>query len=187
MPVMISETEHVYEAGATAGAGAVLAEPVAQLLEASGHCVTLRFRGEPVTVVAEIDPAGVARRHGPPMTDPMHLELATGIGPAPWWPRPVRLHAVITHRKDPVRAVRRASRWASYSARAAVAPASRVDDRALVEAQARGVWMIGYQESGVTSARLMAPGETGPSAGAERGLAHRLLDELIWQTLLNLD
>ncbi|RSN55831.1 hypothetical protein DMH08_25500 [Actinomadura sp. WAC 06369] len=184
---MISEVDLLRPAdGAPAGETAGWAAPVARLAQIPGHCLTVRFRGEPVTVVAELDEAGVARRQEPPVTDAAHLELLTGIGAAPRWPRPVRLNAVITHRKDPVRAVRRASRWASYASRIAVAPAARVDDRALVGAHARGVWVVGYEEDRPSPFRLAAHGEDGPSAGSERGLGHRLLDELIWDALQNL-
>lgn len=183
---MISEVGHVQRACASAGELAGWAAPVARLAQVPGHCVTLWFRGEPVTVVAEVDRDGVAQRHGPPVTDAMHLELLTGIGSAPWWPRPVRLHAVITHRKDPVRAVRRASRWASYASRIAVAPAARINDRALVEAYARGVWVIGYEQGQPSPLRLAVHGEDGPATGCEPGLGHRLLDELVWNALRNL-
>ncbi|MGP4027164.1 hypothetical protein [Actinomadura sp. 3N407] len=116
------------------------------------------------------------------MTDLLHLELLTGIGPAPWWPRPVRMYATITYRKDPLRAVQRASRWASYSARVAVTPRARIGDRALVEAHARGVWLIGREED-TEILRVVSPGERGAAPGSKHGLAHRLLDELIWEAL----
>ena len=78
-------------------------------------------------------------------------------------------------------AVQRASRWASYSARVAVVPEARFNDRALLEARLRGVWVATASGSG--QLQIVLTGERTSVAGSERGLAHRLLDELIWEAL----
>ena len=96
-------------------------------------------------LLAKHDPAGQRRRaaHVPqPVTDPLRLELLTGSGDAPSSPRPVALGAVIEACANPVLAVQQASRWASYAARVAVTPLAGLNDRALLEAQLRGVWVV---------------------------------------------
>ena len=115
------------------------------------------------------------------MTDPLHLELLSGAGEAVHWRRPVLLQAVIESRSDPVLAVQRASRWASYSARVAVVPKGRLNDRALLEARLRGVWVVVRGELGQLQIAMV--GERMSTAGSLRGLSHRLLDELIWEAL----
>jgi len=119
------------------------------------------------------------------VTDPLRLELLTGSGEAPDWPRPVVLGAVIEALADPVMAVQRASRWASYAARVAVVPAARLDDQALLEAQLRGVWVVAADASG--HCVVAVEGERSAAPGSVRGLAHRLLDELAWEALLRQD
>jgi hypothetical protein len=145
------------------------------------------FRGSPVRVLAEYDLEGQGlRTEAPePVTDPVCLELLTGSGQASDWPRPVVLGAVIEACPDPVVAVQQASRWASYAARVAVVPEARLDDRALLEAQLRGVWVVAVRGSG--RFELAGEGERRPSPGSIRGLAHRLLDELTWAALLRQD
>jgi hypothetical protein len=148
-----------------------------------GRLVTVTFRGTRVRVLAEHDRAAQrARPAAPrPVPDLPHLELLTGAGVAPDWPRPVVLHAAIEARADPLLAVQRASRWASYAARVAVVTGQPLSDEVLLEAWLRGVWVIARVRGG----RLMvaAAGQRGPAAGSARGLPHRLLDELIWAEL----
>lgn len=141
------------------------------------------FRGTRVRVLAEHDLAGQCLRAGAPepVTDPLRLELLTGSGEAPDWPRPVVLGAVIEALPDPVMAVQRASRWASYAARVAVVPAVRLDDQTLLEAQLRGVWVVTVDMSGRCA--VAVEGECTAAQGSVRGLAHRLLDELVWEAL----
>lgn len=153
------------------------------LLGMHGQLVIVSFRGARVRVLASHNPGGQQARvsvAAEPVTDPYHLELLSGADDASSWPRPVFLHAVIEPRLDPVLAVQRASRWASYAARVAVAPEGRLNDRAVLEAQLRGVWIAASSPSQL---RIVAAGEQGPAAGSVRGLAHRLLDELIWAAL----
>jgi hypothetical protein len=153
-----------------------------------GHQVHIPdFRGVRVRVLAEHDLAGQRRRgQAPePVTDPLRLELLTGSGEAPGWPRPVVLGAAIEAFPDPVVAVQRASRWASYAARVAVVPQARLNDGALLEAQLRGVWVVAADGSG--RFEVAAEGERAAVPGSARGLAHRLLDELAWAALLRRD
>ena len=153
------------------------------LLAMSGKLLILSFRGSKVRVLAEQHPAGQRARPGSavPVTDLVQLELLTGVAEAPDWPRPVSLRAIIEARSDPVLAVQQASRWASYSARVAIAPKAALNDQALLEARLRGVWLITV--SGPRRFEVAVTGETGPVAGSARGLSHRLLDELIWREL----
>jgi hypothetical protein len=154
-----------------------------------GHQVPIPdFRGSRVRVLAEHNLAGQHLRAGEapgPVTDPLRLELLTGSGEAAGWPRPVLLGAVIEAFADPVMAVQRASRWASYAARVAVVPAARIDDKALLEAQLRGVWVVTADTAGRCA--VAAEGEAAAAPGSARGLAHRLLDELTWEALLRRD
>jgi hypothetical protein len=153
-----------------------------------GHQVPIPdFRGLRVRVLAEHDLAGQRlRAEAPePVTDPLRLELLTGSGEAPDWHRPVVLGAVVEAFPDPVMAVQRASRWASYAARVAVVPEARLSDRALLEAQLRGVWVVTAGASG--RFEVAAEGERAAAPGSVRGLAHRLLDELAWEALLRQD
>jgi hypothetical protein len=153
-----------------------------------GHQVPIPdFRGMRVRVLAEHDLADQRRRaQAPePVTDPLRLELLTGSGEAPGWPRPVVLGAVIEAFPDPVAAVQRASRWASYAARVAVVPQARLNESALLEAQLRGVWVVTADASGRFD--VAAEGERAAVPGSARGLAHRLLDELAWAALLRRD
>ena len=149
----------------------------------SGKVLILSFRSSKIRVLAEQYPAGQRARPGSaePVTDPVQLELLTGVAEAPDWPRPVSLKAIIEARSDPVLAVQQASRWASYSARVAITPKAALNDQALLEARLRGVWLIAA--SGAQQFEVTVTGETGPAAGSARGLAHRLLDELIWREL----
>jgi hypothetical protein len=116
------------------------------------------------------------------VTDPLHLELLTGAADAPGWLRPVALHAAIEARADPLLAVQRASRWASYAARLAVVPAERLSDQVLLEARPRGVWLVAAAGK-AHKFRVVVAGQRRPTAGSARGLPHRLLDELIWTEL----
>lgn len=156
---------------------------LSDLLGVSGKVVILRFRGARIRVFAAENPEGQHARSAvaEPVTDPLHLELLSGLGEAPDWPRPVFLHAIIETRSDPVLAVQRASRWASYSPRVAVVPQVRLSERALLEAQLRGVWVVAASAPGKFHVALA--GERAPAAGSVRGLAHRLLDELVWEAL----
>jgi hypothetical protein len=149
----------------------------------SGKVVILRFRGAKIQVIAADNLEGQRARSAgaEPVTDPLHLELLTGSGEAPDWPRPVLLRAIIETRSDPMLAVQRASRWASYSARVAVVPCSRLNDRVRLEARLRGVWVVAANASG--QLQTVVAGERTSVAGSVRGLAHRLLDELIWEAL----
>jgi len=154
-----------------------------------GHQVPIPdFRGARVRLLAEHNLAGQRLRAGEapgPVTDPLRLELLTGSGEATGWPRPVVLGAVIEAFADPVMAVQRASRWASYAARVAVVPAARLDDKALLEAQLRGVWVVTADTAGRCA--VAVEGEAAAVPGSARGLAHRLLDELAWEALLRRD
>jgi hypothetical protein len=153
------------------------------LLTMSGKLLILSFRGSKIWVLAEQCPEGQRARPCPavPVTDPVQLELLTGMGEAPDWPRPVLLKAIVESRSDPLLAVQHASRWASYGARVAVVPKAELNDKAFLEARLRGVWLIAASTS--RQFEVAVPGETGPVAGSSRGLAHRLLDELIWREL----
>ena len=153
------------------------------LLDMPNNLVIVSFRGTKIRVIAGDNPAGQSSRPAAtePITDPLHLELLTGSGEAPDWPRPVLLQAIIETRSDPVLAVQRASRWASYCARVAIVPQARLNDRALLEARLRGVWVVTASASGQFQVALS--GERAAAAGSVRGLAHRLLDELIWEAL----
>jgi hypothetical protein len=157
---------------------------LSELLGMPSKLVTTSFRGARIQVLAAQHPTGrVDRPVAPePVTDPLHLELLSGSGEAPGWRSPVVLHAVIEPRADPALAVRKASRWASYAARVAVVPQERLNDRTLLEAKLRGVWVVVVDEHG--EMRIAAPGERGPVKGSVRGLAHRLLDELVWAAML---
>lgn len=157
---------------------------LSELLGMPSELVTIGFRGARIQVLAAQDPAArVERTAAPgPVTDPLHLELLSGSGEAPGWRRPVMLHAVIEWRADPALAVRNASRWASYAARVAVVPQERLNDRALLEAELRGVWVVVVSDGG--ELRIVVQGERGPAEGSMRGLAHRLLDELIWAAMV---
>jgi hypothetical protein len=148
-----------------------------------GKVVTLNFRGTRIIVIAAENPEGqrAGSAAAEPVTDLLHLELLSGSGEAPGWPRPVLLQAVIEARSDPVLAVQRASRWASYSARVAVVPQARLNDRALLEARLRGVWVIAASASG--QLQIALAGERASAASSVRGLTHRLLDELTWEAL----
>lgn len=133
-------------------------------------------------MIAADDPQGQrARSAAGPVTDPCHLELLSGSGQAPEWVRPVLLQAVVESRSNPMLAVQRASRWASYSARVAVVPQARLNDRALLEAQLRGVWLVAVSAPG--QFQVAVAGERMSVAGSVRGLDHRLLDELAWEAL----
>ena len=146
--------------------------------------VITRFRRARIQVLAARAPGARADRlpAPAPVTDPVHLELLSGSGEAPEWPRPVVLHAVVEARTDPLLAVRHASRWASYAARVAVVPRARLNDRALLEAGLLGVWVVAAADDG--KLQIAVPGERGPAEGSVRGLAHRLLDELIWAAMI---
>lgn len=156
---------------------------VAALIGLPGQAVTVSFRGRRCTVLAQLRPTGLACRPlhcREPITDVMSLELVSGSGQAPDWPRPVDLHALIETGRDALRTVQRASRWASYAARVAVVPAERVTERACLEASLRGVWIITVGEP----SRVVVTGESGPVTGARRGVVHRWLDEIVAQALL---
>jgi hypothetical protein len=165
------------------GKGVVVSDELrlANAIGMPGKLVKLRFRSGQVVVLAVPDPSVEAERPEGPVTDPLHLELLTGAGDAPSWLRPVVIHAVVEARKEPLLAVMRASRWASYSARVAVAPAARVGDRALLEAQLRGVWLVTIDGSG--QCEVAVQGERGAVNGSARNLQHRLLDEMVWAAI----
>jgi hypothetical protein len=55
----------------------------------------------------------------------------------------------------------------------------------LLEAQLRGVWVVTATASG--RCEVAAEGELTAAPGSVPGLAHRLLDELVWETLLRRD
>lgn len=151
------------------------------LLGVLGQPVTVTFRGRRCTVVAQLqlDRPGRPPGYREPITDILSLELISGQGEQPDWPRPVCLHAIIETGRDALRTVYRASRWASYAARVAVVPEECLSEQACLEASLRGVWVI------VTggSSRVAVSGQWGPAAGAARGLLHRLLDEVVAEAL----
>ena len=157
------------------------------LLGMPSELVTVSFRAARVHVLASLALDGEMVRVGAPapVTDPLHLELLSGPGEAPGWQRPATVHAVIEARTNPVLAVQSASRWASYAARVAVVPQSRLNDKVLLEAQLRGVWLVTANESGCLE--VAAVGERGPAEGSVRGLPHRLLNELVWAALIARD
>jgi hypothetical protein len=161
--------------------------PLPGLLGMGHQLLILSFRKDRVRVLAGHNPEGQqCRAQAPaPVTDPLRLELLTGSGEAPGWGRPVSLEAVVEACPDPVLAVQRASRWASYAARVAVVPQERLDDRALLEAQLRGVWVVTAAPAG--RFEVAVAGERAAAAGSVRGLAHRLLDELAWEALRRRD
>jgi hypothetical protein len=100
---------------------------LALLLGAAGEAFAVTFRGTRVHVLADQDVAGQARRTARyPVIDLLHLELLTGAGEVPDWPRPVVLHAIVEARADPLLAVQRASRWASYASRVALVDQARL-------------------------------------------------------------
>lgn len=153
-------------------------DEVPALMSLSARPVKVAFRGRHCTVLAT--PRTDVLHHRPqidqaPITDVLGLELVSGSGEQPNWPRPVRLYAIIETGGEAVRAVHRATRWASYAARAAVVPEECVTEDACLEAALRGVWLITTGES----TRVVVAGERGPVAGAARGLLHRLLDEVV--------
>jgi len=152
------------------------------LLNVPGQACTVRLRGQSLTVIAELAESGLglgARRRDP-ITDVLALELASGSGQNVDWPRPVALHAVVVAGQDAVRTVQRASRWASYASRVAVVPAERVSDHVRAEASLRGVWLVAADQP----PSVVSAGEIGPTPGSERGLLHRLLDEVVLDVLV---
>jgi hypothetical protein len=153
------------------------------LLTMPGKVVKLSFRGARIRVLAAENPTGLCARPAmtEPVTDPCQLELLSGPGEVSDWPRPVSVHAIIEVGSDPLVVVQRASRWASYSARVAIAPSARLNDQALLEAQLRGVWLLLTSTSGQLQVAIV--GEQTAASGSVRGLAHRLLDELVWEAL----
>jgi hypothetical protein len=150
-------------------------DAVPGLLGLPGRVCRTRFRGESVTVVADT----TADRS--PITDVLSLELVSGSGEDSDWPRPVVVHAVVVTGRDALRAVQRASQWASYAARVAIVPADRVSDHVLAEAGLRGVWLLTAEPG--KDPRVVSPGETGLTLGAARGLLHRLLDEVVLEAM----
>lgn len=153
------------------------------VLGLSGKHVILNFRGARMHVIAaenlvDQQARSTARE---PVTDPVQLEMLTGSAEAPDWPRPVLLQAIVEARSDPVLAVQQASRWASYSARVAIVPEARLNDKALLEARLRGVWVVAFRAP--RQLQVAAVGERTAATGSIRGLAHRLLDELAWDAL----
>jgi hypothetical protein len=158
---------------------------LAALLGMPGQLAEVSFRGARVRVIASQDLAAQQSRGAAPrpVTDLLHLELLTGGAEAPHWPRPVVLHAVVETRSEPLLAVQRASRWASYAARVALVRQPRLSECAVLEATLRGVWLVAM--TGPGQFRVAAAGERGPAPGSARGLHHRLLDELIWETIQN--
>jgi hypothetical protein len=178
--VMKLVAQQAHRSGLALSDGSLLSE----LLGMPSELVITRFRGARIQVLAAHAPERRAD-HLPtpePVTDPFHLELLSGSGEAPEWPRPVVLHAVVEARTDPLLAVRHASRWASYAARVAVVPQARLNARALLEAGLLGVWVVAATDDRKLS--IAAPGERGPAVGSVRGLAHRLLDELVWAAMI---
>lgn len=154
-----------------------------ELLGMPSELVKVAFRGTQVQLLAAPLLGSLTSRPSAPMpvTDPLHLELLSGSGEAPDWRRPVMVHAIIEARVDAALAVRRASRWASYAARVAVVPHARLNDKARLEAQLRGVWLVTADEQG--NLGVDTAGERGQVEGSARGLPHRLLDELAWAAL----
>lgn len=151
------------------------------LLGLPGRPVTVVFRGRSCTVVAEQQPDSSGRppEYREPITEILSLELVSGQGEQPDWPRPVCLHAIIETGRDALRTVHRASRWASYAARVAVVPEERLTEQACLEASLRGVWVIVTGQS----LQVAVSGQWGPATGAARGLLHRLLDEVVAEAL----
>jgi hypothetical protein len=159
-------------------------DELSAVLAMPGRLVSVTFRGTRIHVLADHHRAAQQARTTAqgPVTDLLHLELLTGSADAPGWLRPVALYAVMEARADPLLAVQRASRWASYGARVAVTPAERLSDQVRLEAGLRGVWLVtaAGKDRGFT---VVVAGQRGPVAGSARGLFHRLLDELIWAEL----
>ncbi|MFF1610850.1 hypothetical protein ACFVYA_23975 [Amycolatopsis sp. NPDC058278] len=161
---------------APAGAGLVhAAEAVSGLLGVPGRVCTVRFQGKAVTAVAELDRSAHDVLHREPITDLLALELVSGSAENLEWARPVTIQAIVVAGRDPVRAVQRAARWASYASRVAIVPADRVSEHAMAEAALRGVWLVVAGRP----VQIASAGEVGPAPGSSRGLLHRLLDEVI--------
>lgn len=171
------------ETSIRAGSGSALTTASADLpgvLVVPGRLCTVRWRGQQLDLVADIVRAAAGRETvRDPILDILSLELASGSGSNPEWSRPVSIHAVVVTGRDAARTIRRASRWASYAGRVALVPADRVTDQALAEASLRGVWLMTTGER----LRVVATGESGPTPGSERGLLHRHLDEVVFDTL----
>ncbi|MEV7093275.1 hypothetical protein AB0M80_10540 [Amycolatopsis sp. NPDC051045] len=161
---------------APAGAGLLhAAEAVSGLLGVPGRVCTVRFQGQAVTAVAELDRSAHDVLHREPTTDLLALELVSGSAENLEWARPVTIQAIVVAGLDPVRAVQRAARWASYASRVAIVPADRITEHAMVEAALRGVWLV----AAGCPVQIASAGEVGPAPGSSRGLLHRLLDEVI--------
>ena len=143
-----------------------------------GSVCRVRLQGTSVTVVAGLDESVAGGRE--PITEELALELASGSDQNPTWPRPVAIHAVVVTGQDATRTVRRVSRWASYTSRVAVVPSERLSDGARVEAMLRGIWLVATGRP----PQIVIHGEAGPTPGSERGLRHRLLDELVFEALI---
>ncbi|MET8846556.1 hypothetical protein [Amycolatopsis sp. NPDC004625] len=136
---------------------------------------TVRFQGKTVTAIAELDRSAHDVLHREPITDLLALELVSGSAENLEWARPVTIQAIVVAGRDPVRAVQRAGRWASYASRVAIVSADRITEHAMAEAGLRGVWLVAAGHP----ARIASAGEGGPTPGSSRGLLHRLLDEVI--------
>jgi len=167
-----------------AGLGIPTEAELSALVGMTGRLVTVTFRDTRVCVLAGHDRVAQRTRDlaRHPITDLLHLELLSGTAEdPPDWVRPVALHAVIETRRDPLLAVQRASRWASYAARIAVVAEERLTEKVLLEAELLGVWMVAA--SAARRFHVVAAGQRGPVADSGRGFFHRLLDELIWAEL----
>ncbi|MGW5716088.1 hypothetical protein ACWEVP_07970 [Amycolatopsis sp. NPDC003865] len=149
------------------------------LLGSTGEVLTVRFRSQAVTVIARGEPSAGGEPARQPLTDVVALELATEGPDAAAWPRPVAIDAVVVTGRDPVRTVKRASRWASYATRVAIVPPERISNQALVEANFQGVWLLAAGEQ----LEVRVAGERGATPGSCRGLFHRLLDEVVFAAL----
>ena len=95
------------------------------------------------------------------------------------------LGAVIEACANPVLAVQQASRWASYAARGWVTPLAGLNDRALLEAQLRGVWVVTVDAS--EHFAVAAEGERTATPGSARGSRTGCWTRSAWAALLRRD
>jgi hypothetical protein len=156
---------------------------VPDLLELPGQPVNITFRGRSCVAVAEprVDMLWLRpHRYRQPITDLVQLELLSGSGEQTNWAYPVELQAIVESGNNAMRTVQRASRWASYATRVAVVAGDRLTEDSHLEAELRGVWLVGAGNPN----RVSVAGERGPVSGAARGLLHRLLHEVVAEALL---
>jgi len=156
---------------------------IRDLSGATGEVVEVSFRGDRVRGIAELDSAVIsARLAGPyprPITDLLNLDLVLATETHPSMDaEPARLQVAVVPRQAPMAAIKRASQWAAWCTRVAVIPAGAIlRERAALEAQVRGVWVL--DSDGV----VLVNGHHGCWPTSRRGFLHRLLAEVLWEVL----